>query len=151
MTMLKLALPRAPRIPRCPRCDASEGIREIVYGEPDAVTLARHREGQVELGGCLIEIDDNGRLGPKWSCEQCGHRWPSTGRSGYTFQVRGLNGCMGISNWTPEGHYVRFEHALQEVRSSFHFLHSAYEIRIIGPKGGVRFHRAQKPVGPLPG
>ena len=34
-------------------------------------------EGRVELGGCAIEEDS-----PRWSCEECGHRWGGDTPSG---------------------------------------------------------------------
>jgi hypothetical protein len=152
MVGIELTLRRArkrKRAPSCPRCKACEGVRELVYGEPDLDTQQQSAHDEIVLGGCCITGND-----PKWDCRQCGHRWPGVPHDPpprFTVQVRGQDGCMRIGEWTVRGQYRRLEHALAELRASHEFKHSAYELRVLGPKGGVRWHRAQRPVGPHPG
>ena len=60
----------------CPSCGASTRL-PIVYGLPGPDLMKEAEEGRVELGGCAIEEDS-----PRWSCEECGHRWGGDTPSG---------------------------------------------------------------------
>lgn len=53
----------------CPKCKSSKVV-PIVYGLPDSELGRQEREGEVELGGCIVSEDD-----PKWSCKDCGCKW----------------------------------------------------------------------------
>jgi len=55
--------------PECPSCGSSDVV-PIVYGMPDAELAEASNKGEVELGGCVIMVDD-----PKWRCKACGHGW----------------------------------------------------------------------------
>jgi transposase-like protein len=57
------------KTPKCPSCGSSKVV-PIVYGLPDADLGEASEKGEVELGGCVITVDD-----PKWRCKTCGHGW----------------------------------------------------------------------------
>jgi len=66
----------------------------------------------------------------------------------FRVEVRGQDGCIGISEWTVEGEFRRLDDAHELARDIA--CRSAREIRIVGPTGAVHYHRAQQPVGPGP-
>ena len=49
----------------CPSCDSQDGIRKILYGEPDSPV----DESKFFIGGCCITGND-----PIWACVDCGWR-----------------------------------------------------------------------------
>lgn len=53
----------------CPRCE-SAAVVPIRYGMPGPELAAAAERGEVELGGCLVPVPW------KWSCLECGYRWP---------------------------------------------------------------------------
>ena len=55
--------------PKCPECGSAEVVR-IVFGYPTSEMFEASDRGEVELGGCCVEIDD-----PEWHCKDCEHRW----------------------------------------------------------------------------
>jgi len=76
----KLTLPNPPLTPKCPRC--GKRTIPIVYGEPTPETVQASVDGQVRLGGCLV--DDHF---PTRYCRWCKlsfndqHRTPRTGEA----------------------------------------------------------------------
>jgi hypothetical protein len=154
---------------RCPKCGAPELIA-ILYGEPTSEAWEASQRGDVVLAGCLVPCDDKGRfVGPKWHCKHCGQdcvkpmrtraqqgalehmlmlRRMRRGKTPFRVEERGLMGCIGISDWSPLGEFRTFAEALAAVREIK--TRCARELRIIGPTGAIRYHLAQRPVGPLP-
>ena len=54
----------------CPKCGGK--VVEIIYGEPDQELFEAYKRGEVILGGCCIEVDENGnRLDPQYGCIDC--------------------------------------------------------------------------------
>ncbi|MGY1771962.1 hypothetical protein [Blastococcus sp. SYSU D00813] len=58
----------------CPGCGREESI-PIVWGMPSGDLFELAEQGQVALGGCLLDPGGN----PEWSCRACGLDW---GRQG---------------------------------------------------------------------
>jgi hypothetical protein len=52
-------------INRCPKCK-SDNVVNIIYGEPSPSLLKRSQDGEVELGGCIIDSDS-----PRYKCKSC--------------------------------------------------------------------------------
>ena len=54
----------------CPKCGGK--VVKIIYGEPDQELFEASERGEVILGGCCIEVDENGnRLDPQYGCIDC--------------------------------------------------------------------------------
>ena len=54
----------------CPVCGGK--LVPIVYGEPMGELMEMAERGEVVLGGCCIEVDENGCIvNPKWACTNC--------------------------------------------------------------------------------
>lgn len=55
---------------RCPICNGK--VVPIVYGEPSCELFEAAERGEVVLGGCCIEVDENGcNMMPSWVCVDC--------------------------------------------------------------------------------
>ena len=54
---------------KCPKCGSAKGL-PILYGRPTAEAFKAAQEGEVILGGCLIQVG-----APLWRCDECGHEW----------------------------------------------------------------------------
>ena len=50
--------------PKCPNCGSK--LIEIIYGMPDSVIGKKAINGEVFLGGCMVENDN-----PKYHCNNC--------------------------------------------------------------------------------
>ena len=61
--------PNGSSTPWCPKCASTHVVR-IVYGYPGFETMEKSRQGEIELGGCIINSGY-----PRWSCKHCHHRW----------------------------------------------------------------------------
>lgn len=54
----------------CPKCGGK--VVKIIYGEPSQELFEASVRGEVILGGCCIEVDENGnRLDPQYGCIDC--------------------------------------------------------------------------------
>jgi len=49
----------------CPKCK-SDNVVNIIYGEPSPSLLKKSQDGEVELGGCIIDSDS-----PRYKCKSC--------------------------------------------------------------------------------
>ena len=49
----------------CPKCK-SDNVVNIIYGEPSPSLLKRSQDGEVKLGGCIIDSDS-----PRYKCKSC--------------------------------------------------------------------------------
>ena len=59
---------------KCPVCGGR--IVRILYGYPTAESMQLFKQGQFALGGCCIEVDENGNsCMPEWQCVECGHEF----------------------------------------------------------------------------
>lgn len=63
---------KAPKVPPCPRCGSGDVV-EVVYGYPLPSTAARARAGQIFLGGCLVDFDNENE--ERARCRVCDHEW----------------------------------------------------------------------------
>ena len=61
-------LQRPPNI-KCPKCQ-SERVVPIVYGFPSDEMLELIASGEVEPGGCCVQLGQ-----PQFTCRECGHDW----------------------------------------------------------------------------
>lgn len=72
---------------RCTSCREGRLI-PIVFGYPTNETVERYREGEVEIGGCVVrEVFDEERgefvsVDPQLSCSRCGGAFFRDGRRG---------------------------------------------------------------------
>ena len=58
----------------CPKCEGK--IVEIVYGEPTQEAYERSLKGDFILGGCCINVDDNGQqMDAQFGCIECGRQF----------------------------------------------------------------------------
>lgn len=58
----------------CPKCRGK--VLEILYGEPTPEAFERSLKGEIILGGCCIETDENGNMtNPLWGCAECGRQF----------------------------------------------------------------------------
>ena len=58
----------------CPKCGGK--VVEIIYGEPTQEAYERSLEGEFILGGCCINIDENGQgMNPQYGCIDCGRQF----------------------------------------------------------------------------
>jgi NADP-dependent 3-hydroxy acid dehydrogenase YdfG len=58
--------------PKCPKCGGAS--IPILYGHPDSGGFEAAERGEVTLGGCTIDLDDQGKpTNRAWSCSKCGH------------------------------------------------------------------------------
>ena len=55
----------------CPKCKNKTGIA-ILYGYPSPESQEKSRQGELKLGGCIINGGE-----PKYYCIQCHHEWGS--------------------------------------------------------------------------
>lgn len=60
----------------CPECGSTEVI-PIAYGMPDHTVFEASERGEVEIGGCVIFLDN-----PTHLCRGCGNRFGTRSRAG---------------------------------------------------------------------
>lgn len=61
----------AERPEACPKCGGK--VVGIIYGEPTLEAYERSLKGEFILGGCCINVDENGHeMDPQWGCIDCG-------------------------------------------------------------------------------
>lgn len=54
----------------CPNCGGK--VVPIIYGEPIPETFESSERGEVVLGGCCVEVNEDGViLNPEWACVEC--------------------------------------------------------------------------------
>ena len=53
----------------CPSCK-SNNVVPIMYGYPGSGAVEDSEKGKVQLGGCIVDIDN-----PKWHCNDCERDW----------------------------------------------------------------------------
>ena len=53
----------------CPSCGAS-GVQPIVYAYPDESLREAEQRGEVQIGGCVVDLEN-----PEWHCTACEHEW----------------------------------------------------------------------------
>jgi hypothetical protein len=46
---------------------------EIIYGYPTDKAFEMEARGEIYLGGCCIEYDENGKVNPDYHCNACGN------------------------------------------------------------------------------
>ena len=56
----------------CPSCNQETGV-DIVYGMPGEETALKAEQGEIVLGGCVIEPNQ-----PNYHCVSCGFEWDRT-------------------------------------------------------------------------
>ena len=55
---------------KCPKCGGK--VVDILYGDPMDEAIEAYKRGEIILGGCCIELDENGNsLMPDWQCKEC--------------------------------------------------------------------------------
>ncbi len=59
--------------PTCPKCQ-SNAVLPILYGLPSREMEEAHRQGEIELGGCIVWVS-----APNWRCTNCHHAWRKLG------------------------------------------------------------------------
>jgi hypothetical protein len=60
---------------KCPKCNGAN-IVPIAYGEPTYETCLESEEGKCVLGGCLIEVDEDGKnIMDQYHCIDCGYEY----------------------------------------------------------------------------
>jgi len=57
---------------RCPRCGERNPV-PIIYGYPYHEMFLASERGEIELGGCIVEVDS-----PTHHCRRCGRNWAET-------------------------------------------------------------------------
>lgn len=60
---------------KCLKCNSTNIIR-IRYGEPTYETYLESEEGKCILGGCLIAVDEHGKIiSDQYHCNDCGYEY----------------------------------------------------------------------------
>ena len=55
---------------KCPKCGGK--VVKIIYGEPSIEAFEAEERGELILGGCCIQVDEEGNsLMPDWQCKKC--------------------------------------------------------------------------------
>lgn len=61
-------------VPACPKCGAP--AVPILYGEPSEEAFEAKVRGEIVIGGCTIDLDEDGRAtNPAYRCKRCRHEF----------------------------------------------------------------------------